>query len=55
MGVSDTFVRTGRTVAKLKDNVCRIRFLPSNGVIVKIILNDVDVNFQGKTFQKSRF
>ena len=49
--VSVTFVRTGRTSAKIKKNVenavCWFWDLPSNGTTA----NDLDLNFQGQTFQ----
>ena len=51
--VSVTFVSTGRTLAKskCKNAVCRCWHLPSNGVIAKIALRDLDLHFQGQTFQ----
>ena len=51
---SVTFVRTGRTLAKIKNvknEVCRFWYLPLNGVIAKIVLHDIDLNFQGQTFE----
>ena len=46
--VSVTFVRTGHTLAKIKivkNDVCIFCYLPSNGVSVKMLLLDLDLNF----------
>ena len=49
--VSVTVVSTGHNLAKIKivkADVCRFFHLPSNGVIAKIVLRDIDLLFGGK-------
>ena len=56
LSVSDTFVRTGRILAKIinvKNNVCRFWHLPSNTVIAQIVLRDLDLNFHGQVSKSS--
>ena len=46
-----TIVTTGHTLEKIKNvknDVCRLWHLPSNGVIAKIVLHDLDLLFEGK-------
>ena len=53
VGVSITFVRTGRNLAKIKtckNDVWRFCHLPSNVIILNVVLRDFDLNFQGQTF-----
>lgn len=51
----DTIVRTGRTLArkKCKKITCRFWHLQSNGVIAKIVLQDIDLLLEGKNWYVS--
>ena len=55
--LSVTFVHTGRTLAKIKNlkyDVCRFWHLPSNGIIAKLVLRDLDLHFLFQMFKICR-
>ena len=37
--------------AKCLGDICRFRYLPSNGVISKIAIHDLDILFEGHNFE----
>ena len=52
--LSITFVRTGRTLEKIKNvnmTFVNILHLPSNGVIAKIVFRDLELHFEGRRFE----
>ena len=50
-----TIVHTRHTLAKIKNvkktDVCRFLHLPSNGIVAKIVLHDLDVRFRFQMFK----
>ena len=48
--LSDRIFRTGRTLAKIKNEVNRFWHLPWNDVTAKIVISDLHPLFQGHTF-----
>ena len=43
--------KTVRAAAKIHETTCRFWYLPSNGLIAKIILHDLDILFQGNKLE----